>query len=304
MNLWPRLHLMPSSDNDLPVPEVFAEARKLLDHARKARARAEVEDCKALAERAYTAAWTVDDHETMYQARACLGRMHRYRGEHELGYTAYRAALREAEVHALSRWLGPAHHDCFVEAMLMNQPQEESAPHAAACVHLAERRPEMLFAFWHDFAYLRLQRNEGEATFLHHTAAQAAWHAGDNPFERMCLFASQAFAAGTLRNARWYESSRRFFEHAVGEMGGNEEGVAMQMLDAARGAERIGDIDHALDYASSAYRISSRRGEGVLNERAEATMLRLGVMQVPVLATHTATVEIVSPCPHLEASAT
>ncbi len=184
---------------DVPVPEVFAEARRILNHARKARGVADVELCKRLAQHAYVVALEVDDHETMYQARACVGRMHRYRGEHEEGYAAYSGALVEVRTHGLRRWLPPALHDCFVEAMFWNADPGDAAPHAIERMDLWREDPEGMFNFVQDFAYLRLLRHESDARFLHQTAAQAAWYAA-NPFERMCLYASQTFAAGTMRH--------------------------------------------------------------------------------------------------------
>lgn len=276
------------------VPEVFAGARSLLSHARRARAFGNVDLCKDLAQRAYALALEVDDHLTMYQSRACVGRMHRYRGEHEEGYMAYRAALREVECHGIRRWLGAALHECFVEAMLMMQGKDsagEAAPFGVRRVDLWRESPEGMFAFLQDFAYLRLIRGEDDARFLHQTAAQAAWYA-THPFERMCLFASQVYAAGTLGHQKWYDSARKRFDYAVGELGGAEEGVAMQTLDVARGAELIGDTGRAVDYAAIARHVSGKRREFILQERAEALMLRMGVVRmdsVPVLVPATST---------------
>jgi hypothetical protein len=241
-----------------------------------------------LAAKAYVVAVDVDDHLTMYQSRACVGRMHRYRGEHEDGYMAYRAALREVECHGIRSWLGAALHECFIEAMLMTIGTDnvsEAAPYAVQRMEMWRESPEGMFAFVHDFAYLKLLRREDDARFLHQTAAQAAWYV-KHPFECMCLFASQTFAAGTLKHQRWYTAARKRFEFSVGELGGSEEGVAMQTLDVAKGAELMGDTARAIDYAATARHIAGKRREYVLQERAEEVMLRLGVVRldsVPVL---------------------
>jgi len=260
------------------VPEQFEEARRTLKHARMARSIADVGLCRKMAQKAYDLANAVGDGETMYQSRACVGRMHRYRAEHEEAYMAYRSALREAESNRLAEWLGPAHHDCFVEAMQLND-KGTASPHAVVRMDIWRDSPSGLFAFVQDLSYLRLLRRETDARFLYQTAAQAAFYA-QNPFERMVLFASQAFAAGTLQHERWYEASRRRFDYAVDKLAGAEEGVALQMLDVARGAEMMGRRGEAMDYAASARHIASRRREPIVQDRADEIMVRLGVVQV------------------------
>lgn len=265
------------------VPESFQEARGLLNHARRMRGHGNVEKCEELAGMAYMVAYDIGDYETLYQARACVGRMHRYRAEHDKAYAAYRNALREVESgmeaaaqgwDVLMRWLGPALHDCFVEAMMMGD-RDEAAPYGRARMDVDRQSPQGIFAFTQDVAYLRLLRREEDATFLRQTAVQATWYANTS-FERMCLFASQAYAAGSLRHERWFDDSRRRFDHAVSELNGIEEGVAMQALDVACGAEAMGYTEMAMDYAASARHVARNRGETVLHDRAQAIMLRLG----------------------------
>jgi hypothetical protein len=159
---------------------------------------------------------------------------------------------------------------------------EASAPFAAKFMDECRDHPEFMFAFMQDHAYLRVLRHENDARFLHHTAAQAVWYA-KHPFERMCLFASQTLAAGALRHERWYHSSRVRFDHAVNELGGSQEAVAIQTLDVARGAELIGDLDRAVDYAAIARHVAVSRREDLLQARAEAILLRMGVSRVDAL---------------------
>ncbi len=80
-----------------------------------------------------------------------------------------------------------------------------------------------------------------------------------------------------MRHERWYDASRKRFEYAVGELGGFQEGVAMQMLDVARGAELMGDMIRASDYAATARHIASTRHETALQQRADTILVRLGV---------------------------
>lgn len=207
----------------------------------------------------------------MYHAHACVGRMHRYRGEHSLALPAYRRALAVVEDYgpdapALVQWLAPAYHDCYVEARLLGQ-------HPTDFKRWAEGRydtwtdPEVrTYAFIHDNAYMGADGTATDPRYLYDAARGAAWYA-DDPFEKMVLLASMAMAAGLMGNGKFFHQAARLFETATHELH-SQEGVALQLLDIARGARELGCADVAMDALARARTIAGERHEDAVQERA------------------------------------
>lgn len=214
----------------------------------------------------------------MYHARACVGKAHRFRGEHRDALLAYRAALSTVEelagdVPELRQWLAPAYHDCYVEARLAGDYPAEMIGWATAKVDAAERFPERMFAFYHDWVYLRAKDGQCEANDLW-TTARSSTHLVHEPFERMVLYANMARAAGCMESVQWFNRSVHQFERAVTEMG-TGEGVAMQLLDVAEGARALKAVPAAYEMALRASRLAEQREEPVLREKAQMLLAEL-----------------------------
>jgi hypothetical protein len=277
-----------------PPTDSLAEALRLLRRARDARARGgdDVPQCLEYAEGAHTAAqgvyFSADDAvtmgsavEVMYQARACPGRMYRFRGEHELAFSHYRGALAVVEEYAtelkvVQKWLGPAYHDCFVEARLCGYAPPEFCNWASRRME-TQNRDDRMFAFVHDLAYLRAAVNSCEPKHLWTTALGSTFHTED-AFERMLLYANMCLAAGQMQSAQWFGRAVQRFDSSVERME-HEEGVALALLDVAGGAFALGERDAALARLQLAERVADARDELVLAQRAHRQRIAYGLRE-------------------------
>lgn len=263
----------------------LGEAQRLLRQARHARAEGgeQVLVCVRAADQAYEAAFAsymagesdFDAAETMYHARACLGRLYRYRGEHHEGLRHYRRALGVVEevaqqVPRMRRWLAPAYHDCYAEARLAGDAPPEMKHWAEGLqAHHGE-----LGRFVHDLAYLQLAVQSRDPHDLWATA-RCALHITDGLFERMVLWANMALAAGHMGNVHWFARSRQHFEQVADALG-SREGLAMHLLDIAAGAQALGMAESARETLELAACVAEGRGELVLKNRALALLHTMG----------------------------
>jgi hypothetical protein len=269
-----------------PADDLLAEAYRLLRRARDARARGgeDARQCTEFAEAAYREAAavyfnTADVKEVAtaavrikHNARACPGKMHRFRGEHEQALVHYRGALAVVEEFArelvgVRECLGPAYHECYVESRLCGYAPAEFANWATRRMETQDKDSRM-FAFVHDLAYLRASASSCEPRHLWDTSIASTFHTEDS-FDLMVLYGSMCLSAGQMQNAKWFGSALQRFDASVDRME-HMEGVAMQLFDVATGAYALGERRLATERLEAAERIAVERGEFVLVERASA----------------------------------
>jgi hypothetical protein len=260
-----------------------AEARVQLDAARRMRQVGETQACSDFAQSAYLIASTAGDGETAYHARACVGRMYLWRAEYDLSYVQYREALRIAEGFQLKRWLGPAHHDCFISAHEAGYRPEEGNDCAEPCLddwHLPGART---WAFVHDMYRAMVRGNPTRKArvqavdFLRQSAISASWCINQPPpggpwypeycakFERVAVYATMSHACGILKREGdlaqgILERTLNLFEMAADDLG-SDEGYALNLIDAAQGAYAGGLREVARGYLARARIVASRRSE-------------------------------------------
>lgn len=278
----------PASDNPL------ADALRHLRRARDARARGgrEAIECVASAETAYLVAqdayFAVRETEemataveVMYQAKACVGRMHRFRGEHEPALMYYRGALAVVEeyqkdVPAVKKWLGPAYHDCYVESRLCGHVPAEYRSWATARMDLSDE-DERYFAFTHDLAYLSTSAHSREPRHLWNAAVASTFYT-EEAFDRMIIYANMCLASGQMQNARSFGRALHRFDAAVDRME-HEEGLATALLDVAGGAFGLGERRLARERLMLAERVAEQRLEEELVKRAHHQRVAYGLRE-------------------------
>jgi hypothetical protein len=256
-------------------------ARAKLDAARKMRSLGETSLVQELTSAAYFLAIDAGDGETAYHAYACLGRMHLWRAEYDLAYVQYREALRLAEGYNVTKWIAPAHHDCFISgAEAGYSPSCENADPALADWHLPGART---WAFVHDI-YRSLVRGTANrqvrfqaVDFLRQSAISASWCVNQPPpggpwypeysakFERVAVYATMAHASGLLMkdgalDPQHLTRALNLFEMAADDLG-SDEGYALNLIDVAQGAKAGGMEDAASGYLARASIVATRRGE-------------------------------------------
>lgn len=275
---------LPESVNEMETttdPEMD-RARHSLFRAREGRqrgGRAGVRQCIDSAAEAHGQALDIfirnghpDAAVVMYHAHACVGRMHRYRAEHQEAMPAYRRALAVVEQYGdeaapLKRWLAPAFHDCYVEARLLGQLPAEFIRWAEGRFDSYRGDPDTrLYAFVHDNAYMGADGTATDPRHLYDAARGAMWYAED-PFEKMVLLGSMALAAGLTGNSKWFTRAARLFDLATHDLA-SDEGVALQLLDVARGARVLGLGDVALELLVRCRLVSGRRDEDAIQHTA------------------------------------
>lgn len=272
------------------------EARAKLDAARRFRMTGDIDDVREWSQAAYLLASAAGDGETAYHARACVGRMHLWRAEYDLSYVQYREALRIAEGFQLKRWLGPAHHDCFIAAHEAGYRPDEGNDCADPCLddwHLPGART---WAFVHDMYRAMVRGNPTRKArvqavdFLRQAAISASWCINQPPpggpwypeynakFERVAVFATMAHACGLLKREGdlaegILERTLNFFEMAADDLG-SDEGYALNLIDAAQGAHAGGMRELARGYLNRALIVARRRSEDRIVREVEEIRAR------------------------------
>ena len=255
-------------------------ARDKLDAARRMRAIGDTDKVAEFAQGAYFLAIDAGDGETAYHAYACLGRMHLWRAEYDLSYVQYREALRVVEGYNVTKWIAPAHHDCYISGAEAGYSQKCDADPALADWNLPGSRT---WAFVHDI-YRSLVR--GTATrqvrfqavdFLRQSAISASWCINQPPpggpwypeysakFERVAVYATMAHACGVLKrdgalDPQHLTRALNLFEMAADDLA-SDEGYALNLIDVAHGAKAGGMEDAASGYLARANLVASRRRE-------------------------------------------
>lgn len=261
------------------------DAAVYLKHARAFRARAEVRECMEYAQAAYQLAAEAGDGETVYRARACVGHMHLYRAEYDTSFEWYRQALSEAEARGVSKWIGPAHHDCWLAGTEAGMAPDVVTPHGGAASLLpAGRSVRISWRFVHDHA---LKRFDGHvdaerARFLASAALTATWCAvqhvppgGDeyaayrSRFERMIAYASMVQGFGSCGMRDQWQGALNLFDAAADALG-TDEAYALCLLECADGTRRIGDQVHAEELRMRAVRVADQRAEDAVLALADA----------------------------------
>lgn len=268
-----------------------AGARAKLDAARKFRMLGEVDKVEEYAASAHFLAVDADDGETAYHAYACLGFMRLWRAEYDLSYVQYREALRVAEGYNLTRWIAPAHHDCFIAGSEAGYKLECSG-NADPALEDWNLPGSRVWAFVHDI-YRSIIRGSPDRQvrvqsldFLRQSAISASWCVNQPPpggpwypeykakFERVTVYATMSHVCGVLASEgalahSHLERSLNLFAMAADDLG-SDEGYALNLIDAAQGAHAGGmhrEADHMLAMAMLS---ASRRREERVQEEAEA----------------------------------
>jgi hypothetical protein len=257
----------------------------------------EVEKVKEFAAAAHFLAVEAGDGETAYHAYACLGRMHLWRAEYDLAYKEYREALRMAEGYGLTRWIAPAHHDCFISGAEAGYGRGcDNADPALADWHLPGSRT---WAFVHDI-YRSIVRGTvpdkrvrfQAVDFLRQSAISASWCINQPPpggpwypeyqakFERVAVYATMSHACGVLMregalDPSHLQRSLNLFDMAADDLG-SDEGYALNLIDAAQGAYAGGLKEQASGYLSRAFIVASRRGEDRVVREVQTLRLKWG----------------------------
>lgn len=250
-------------------------AARYLKHARQFRARGELADALEYAQAAYQLATDAGDGETVYRSRACIGHALYYRAEYPDAYRWFRDALSAAEAWKVSRWLGPAHHDCWLAGVEAGLEPEETAPHGEGLAAGWGCRPVRAWRFVHDCARLRINGDPGRARFLASAALSASWHSvhhvpgGDeyavyaSKFDRMISYASMTLGYGACGLVPQWRSSMNLFDMAA-EALGTYEGYALCLLDCAAGSHAAGETMLAQSLRHRASRVAHDRGESAV----------------------------------------
>jgi len=256
-------------------------ARDKLDAARRMRMVGELSLVHELAQAAYFLAVEAGDGETAYHAHACIGRMHLWRAEYDLAYVQYREALRVAEGFNVTKWIAPAHHDCYISGSEAGYGQGcDNADPALADWHLPGSRT---WAFVHDI-YKSLVRGTAPkqvrfqaVDFLRQSAISASWCIKQPPpggpwypeyqakFERVAVYATMSHACGILMregalDPQHLTRALNLFEMAADDLG-SDEGYALNLIDVAHGAKAGGMDEASSGYLARANIVASRRGE-------------------------------------------
>lgn len=263
-----------------------AAVRQLMA-ARRMRASGDVEYTREFAQAAYTIALQDDDGETAWQARTALGRMYRWRGEHDLAFEEFREALRHAEGWGLCCRIADSHHDCFAAKVEMGCGAEAGEHVVLRAEHDAgdkwRRNDPRLWAWIHDIYALRMDGTGPRAEVLRAACISATWYTvrptpGDwwstynAQFERAVIYSNLTRACGVLvRDKRLHLSqlvrAQSLFEMAVHELG-TEEGYAECLWVTALGLSAGGLGTEALEAVRRSRRVAERRGEDRLAGRA------------------------------------
>jgi hypothetical protein len=264
-----------------------AAVQKLMA-ARRMRSAGDVGYTREFAQASYILAIQDGDGETAWQARTALGRMYRWRGEHDLAFAEFREALRHAEGWELHCRIADSHHDCYAARVEMGCGEDA----AAHVVERAEfdagdkwrRRDPRLWAWVHDIYALRMDGSASRAEVLRAAAISASWYTvrptpGDwwseynLKFERMVVFQQLVYASGILvrdgkLRAMQLIRARNLFEMAAHELGA-DEGLAECLWVVSLGLRAGGLCADAAEAIRRSRWVAERRGEGRLAERAD-----------------------------------
>lgn len=279
-------------------PPMTSEAAvKHLMAARRMRAVGDVEHTREFAQAAYTIALQDGDGETAWQARTALGRMYRWRGEHDLAYAEFREALFHAEGWELCCRVADSHHDCYVAKIEMGCADGALEHVVLRAEYEAgdkwRRRDPRFWAWVFDIWALRMDGTGQRADIFRLAALSATWYAipstpGDwwseynAKFERMVIYQQLVYATGVLVGEKdvklrlppdWLLRARNLFEMAVHELG-TEEGYAECLWTAALGLWHGGMHQDAAEAIRRSRWVAERRGEGRLAERASVEVER------------------------------
>jgi hypothetical protein len=268
------------------MPTSEAAVRQLMA-ARRMRAVGEVGHTREFAQAAYTMAIQDDDGETAWQARTALGRMYRWRGEHDLAFKEFREALTHAEGWGLCCRIADSHHDCYAARIEMGCADEAKEHVIMRAEHDASdkwrRRDPRLWAWVHDIYALRMDGTGPRAEVLRAAAISASWYtirptpgdwwsAYNSMFERCVIYSNLVYAVGVLVGEdrlpiHQLKRARNLFEMAVDELG-TEEGYAECLWVVARGLRHGGMFRDAAEEIRRSRKVAERRDEGRLAERA------------------------------------
>jgi hypothetical protein len=250
----------------------------LLKHARQARARGEIPLCKDLANSAFHLAYTAGDGETCYRAKAVVGHAYYYVACYEESYQWYFQALQEARAWDLRKWIGPAHHDCWLSySRIQDGDPEIVKEHGASMAGGWNPVPRGAWRFVLDHATLNddVEPARERARFLAEAALSASWHSirrttGQDEyvvyqarFERMVEYASLVQGCGGAGLLRQWQTAMNLFDMAAHELG-TYEGYGLCLIACAGGTWRLGERMTALSLIHRAQAVASRRGESAV----------------------------------------
>jgi hypothetical protein len=253
-----------------PAPD----AAKFLKHARQARASGDLALCQELANAAFHMAYDAGDGTLCYRARACVGHAFYYRACFEEAYQWWYAALKEALAWDVRRWIGAAHHDCWLAySETVAEDDAVSREHSAEMAEGWSPFPRLACHFVFNHAGIRYDRHPDRerAAFLASAALSASWNvvppasAGayavyQAKLDRMIAYASQVQGYGGAGLLEQWQRAMNLFDMASHELG-TYEAYAFALLACANGTWRLGERLTALSLLHRAMAVADQRGE-------------------------------------------
>jgi hypothetical protein len=249
-------------------------AATFLKHARKARAAGEVALCTELANAAFHMAYDAGDGELCYRSRAAVGHAHYYRAEYEEAYQWWYAALQEARAWDVRKWIGAAHHDCWLAYVETGDTCDPTArEHGGEMAQGWDPFPRLAGHFILNNAYVRDEKSpdRDRARFLASAALSASWNTIPAPnageyavyqarFDRMLSYAAQVQGYGGAGLLEHWQRSMNLFDMAAHELA-TFEAYALALTACASGAWRVGERLTAVSLINRAMAIADSRGE-------------------------------------------
>ncbi|MDB4949604.1 MAG: hypothetical protein JWM27_2253 [Gemmatimonadetes bacterium] len=211
-----------------------------------------------------------EDWITYTMAYAGLGNLYGERGNFPMARRALATAVRTARRRRLGELEAMASHDLFAMAAEAGRVREAEKL-AASVAELYGAGHPRLPHLAHDLAYLWVERGDlGNALPV---LLSLRPHIHGHP-DRMLLVSSVARAAGGLREAAEFEEAWGEGMRLV-EAAGPREGVSASLLNLARGAEGVGNVERAKGAARRALETATKMREGKQRLAAEALLERL-----------------------------